>query len=174
MRDELADILNAAERPPASALGSEVIRFSSRPELGGRAAVIEIVGSANGRAAVRLYILSGHPRTGWELMGAERFMLPAQEYRRLAADVDAAIARYREPVPNPENGEMIICMDGPGFLTERIRDGRQVTMVGQCPPEIEAEHPNREIAGFMVGTLCRHVGLSVRVAPFTNRRCPRH
>jgi hypothetical protein len=133
VRDEQADILEAAHRPSAGRLGSEAIRFSSRPQLGGRAAVVEIVRRGRGQADVRLFTFIGHWRTRWEPQDDDQFLLPAAEYRQLAAQVDAALARYREPVPDPNNGETIVCMDGPGFLTERVKGARVTSLVGQCP-----------------------------------------
>jgi hypothetical protein len=135
--------------------------------------VVEIVRRGRGQADVRLFTFIGHWRTRWEPQDEDQLILPAAEYRQLAAQVDAALARYREPVPDPDNGETIVCMDGPGFLTERVKASRVTSLVGQCPPTMEEEHPNRDIAGLMDAMLCRHRGRSLRIAPFTERRCTR-
>jgi len=173
VRDEQADILDAAGRPPAEALGPEAIRFSSRPQLGGRAAVAEIVRLPSGAAEVRLSTLSGHWRTGWDMQATQRFALTAVEYRRLAAQVDEALAAYRPPVPNADNGEAIVCTDGPGFLTERVRAGHIVTLTGQCPPTLNERHPNDTIAASIDALLCRKIGRALRTGPFNQRRCRR-
>lgn len=170
VRDSQADILDAVRRPPAGNLGQDVIRFSRRPELGGRGAVVEIIRRDRGRADVRLWVLSGHPRTRWELADTAHFMLSANEYGQLKSGIDAAISRYRMPEVNPDNGERIICLDGPGFLTERVKAGRIASLAGQCPPAIDEEHPNRNIADLVDAMLCRHLG-TLRNAPLTDRRC---
>lgn len=173
MRDEVADILDAAYRPTAGRLGSEAIRFSMRPELGGQAAVVEIVRRGAGHADVRLFTFWGHPRWRWEPRDEDHFLLPEAEYRRLAAQVDAALARYREPVPAWGNGEIIVCTDGPGFLTERVKASGVTSLAGQCPPAMDEGHPNRDIAALVDAMLCRHRGWSLGVAPFARRRCAR-
>jgi hypothetical protein len=173
VRDEQADILDAASRPPAEALGSDAIRFSSRPALGGRAAVVEIVRQPSGGAEVTLFTLSGHPRAQWDLHGTQRFNLPPVEYRQLSERVDAALTAYRPSVRNPDTGEFIVCTDGPGFLTERVRAGRVVTLSGQCPPEIDELHSNRVIAAAIDAMLCRNLGRGLRRSPFTWTRCRR-
>ncbi|HEY0012899.1 MAG TPA: hypothetical protein VGB79_08620 [Allosphingosinicella sp.] len=154
-------------------LGSEAIRFSSRPSLGGRAVVAEILLLPSGEAELRLFRLSGHWRTRWDMKGAQTFSLPPPEYRRLAGQVDAAIAAYRPPYVDPDNGEFIICTDGPGFLTERLRAGQVTTLVGQCPPKHGVLHPNRTIAASIDAVLCTHVRPAIRRGPFGAARCRR-
>jgi hypothetical protein len=127
----------------------------------------------SGDAEVRLFSLAGHWRTRWDLQGTQRFTLSAADYRRLAAQVDAALAAYRSPVRDPHNGEFIVCTDGPGSLAERVRDGRVVTLTGQCPPTTNALHPNRRIAVLLDALLCRNLGPTLRTGPFGERRCRR-
>ncbi|HYI48026.1 MAG TPA: hypothetical protein VEX35_06125 [Allosphingosinicella sp.] len=122
---------------------------------------------------MRLFTLWGHWRTRWELQDEDQFILTAAEYRQLAAQVDAALARYRDPVPDPDNGETIVCMDGPGFLTERVTASGVKSLVGQCPPAVDEEHPNRTIAALVDAMLCRHRGRTLRVAPLTLQGCAR-
>lgn len=127
----------------------------------------------SGAAAVRLFTLSGHWRTRWDVDGEHSFTIAPADYRRFAATVDAALAAYRRPVPDADNGETIVCMDGPGFVTERVRAGRIVTLTGQCPAAVDEEHPNRTIAAAVDALLCRHLRRTLRSGPFEERRCRR-
>lgn len=170
-RDERADILAAAHRPAAAGLGPEAIRFSTRPELGSRAVVVEIVRPARDAANVRIFTLIGHPRTGWEAEGEEHLTLSGPEYRHLAAEVDAAVAGYGAPVVEPGRGETIVCTDGPGFLTERVHNGTVRSMVGACPPSMTTLHANRIIAAAIQDMLCRqHIEAAERTY-WSGRRC---
>lgn len=135
--------------------------------------MVEIVGQPSDGAEVRLFTLSGHWRTQWELQGERRFHLPAAEYRQLSEQVDTALAAYRGPNYDHAQGEVIICTDGPGFLTERVREGRVVTLTGQCPPTRNELHSNRLIAASIDAMLCRSLGLELRWSPFNWSRCRR-
>jgi hypothetical protein len=172
--DDRADILEAAQRPLVLALGADVVRFSTRPQLGGDAAVIEIVGNRHGGAVVRIFTFVGHWRTSWEPVAIRSFQLSSAEYRRLANRVDDALARYRPSVEvQNEDGtrEAIVCTDGPGYLTERVRDGRVTTLVGFCPPVGDEEHSNRRIADVMMAMICRHIGRDIEVDLYSGLRC---
>jgi hypothetical protein len=168
-RYERADILNAAGRPPARNVAADVIRFSTRPSLGGRAVVVEIAGRADGSAEVRLYTLYGHPAGSWEVRRSARLALPAADYRRLASAVDTAIAN--RVLPPEDVNEQIICMDGLGSLTERVHDGRVLSLVGECPPANTANHPNQVIAAAVQDVLCRLHDPASRRAYWNGRRC---
>jgi hypothetical protein len=168
-RSEHFDILDAIHRPPARALGAEVIRFSRMPSLGGWALIVEIVAGADSSASGRAYIFYGHPSIGWELRVSTRFELPARFYRRLASDIDAAIAK-RVSIPLGED-EVIVCTDGPGLLTERVRNGRVQSLTGSCPPTMEAEHPNRLIEAAVQDMLCRRQSPAYRPAYWSGRHC---
>jgi hypothetical protein len=109
------DVLTSAGLPPAGILGADAIRFSTQPSLGGRAIVVELVRSAAGRGHTRIVWGDGHPYQGWKIAGSARCELPAGEYRGVAGIIDAALASYR-PRPTAES-EMIVCMDGPEYLT---------------------------------------------------------
>jgi hypothetical protein len=133
--------------------------------------VVEIVPRIRGRADVRLFTFTGHPRLGWEHRGESRLGLTAAEYRRLAGQVDAALAAYREPEVEPSNGESIVCTDGPGYLTERVRHGAVVTLVGSCPPAMTANHSNIAIASALQDLLCRHRARASGRIYWNGRRC---
>jgi hypothetical protein len=171
------DVLDGARRPELPRLGRDAIRFSTMPELGGTAAIVEIADIGRPRLPARVYELDGHPRLGWELEDSHVFTLSRREYLNLAAGVDSALADYRPPIPDPDNGEMIVCMDGPGFLTERIVNGRVTSLAGNCPPSEQVAHPNSRIVALFVEIVCRHLGHQIASAlrPYDRqlqRRCP--
>lgn len=171
-RDEHADILDAAGRPSARDLGAEVIRFSTRPELGDRGLVVEVVGAAMGGGQVRVITFRGHPRTSWRLERSRRFTLPAASYRELADAVDAAIAnRVLPPAEREDQETRIVCMDGPGYLTERVRNGVVHSLTGFCPPTQHNPHPNEVIATLIRDMLCRRHDPAANRAYWDGRHC---
>lgn len=146
-------MLDSLHRPPASALGRDAIRFSDQPSLGGLAFVVELTPNKAGGGAGRAVWLDGHPRIGWDFEGSARFTLSAAAYRRVAGAVDLALARYRSPQFDDET-DRFVCMDGPEALTERVRDGRVVTLAGFCPVSESEPHPNEVIAAIMLSFAC--------------------
>jgi hypothetical protein len=152
-------------------LGRDAIRFSTRPSLGGYALVVEIVRGSRGDAGARLLTFYGHPGLGWEPDEDDWILLNAAEYRQLAAQVDAALARSPEPVADPDNGEIVVCTDGPGFLTERVRNGAVVHLTGSCPTSMTENHPNRVIATAIQDMLCRHREPAAERDYWSGRRC---
>lgn len=170
-RDERADILDAADRRPAGRLGTEAIRFSARPSLGGRALVVEIVRRGRGDVEGRLFTFIGHPRSRWEAEDETRLSLTEAQYWQLATQADAALATYGPPVADPDNGETIVCTDGPGFLTERVSHGSVRTLVGSCPPDMTAVHANTIIAAAIQDVLCRQREPIAARTYWNGRRC---
>jgi hypothetical protein len=171
------DVLNAAHRPELQDRGGDAIRFSTMPSLGGTAAIVEITDNGWSRLIARFYKLFGHPYEGWTVEVSHNFTLSRREFRELAGGVDSAVAAYRDPIPNPDNGETITCTDGPGFLTERLTQGHLMTLAGDCPPAERLEHPNRRIVALFVNLVCRHLGHEAASAllPYDRqlrRRCP--
>jgi len=152
------DVLDAADRPELQRLGRDAIRFSTMPALGGTAAIVEIVDNGRGRLVGRIYTLVGLPSFGWDISDEQMFSLSRREYAELATVVDRAFANYAPPVPSPDNGERIVCMDGPGMVTERVVQGRVANLLGDCPPTETSEHPNRRVLAQVVGLVCRHLG----------------
>ena len=146
------DVLNSARRPPAGKLGSDAIRFSMQPSLGGQAFIVEVVENRSG-ARVTIFRLSGHPYAGWEEEGEATSNLSPSGYRRLAAVVDHWLAVAASP-PQAKEGEVYVCMDGPENLTERVRNGRVVTLSGFCPPNDHELHPNEHIAAALLSLAC--------------------
>jgi hypothetical protein len=81
LRRESHDVLDAANRPPIRELGSDAIRVSSTPALGGEATIVEAVRSPRGNAIVAVYALYGHPRLGWRVKQERQFRISAGAYR---------------------------------------------------------------------------------------------
>lgn len=127
-----------------------------QPSLGGRAFVVEAVRNRSGSAAdVRIFELNGHLYYGWDEEDRTVSHLSADAYRRLAAIVDHYLAVAETPPPPPkEDEEGLVCMDGPENLTERVREGRVVTLSGFCPPNEHELHPNEHIAASMLSLAC--------------------
>ncbi|HEX2762855.1 MAG TPA: hypothetical protein VHM92_03280 [Allosphingosinicella sp.] len=132
---------------------------------------MEIVPSRRG-ARVRFFAMTGHPRTRWEIRARERFTIGPEELRRLKGEIDHAFLAYHPPVPNPDNGETIVCNDGPGYATERMRGERVETLVGFCPPSREEPHPNLHIACAVDRMLSRHLPVGRRPILDRSVRCP--
>lgn len=147
------DVLDSGRRPIASALGRDAIRFSTQPALGGRAVIVEITGRGARPAAVRVSWFDGHPRLGWTQEGSAESSLSPRSYAALSAYVDRRLQSYRPP--DAHGGEEIVtCTDGPGQVTERVRNGRVVTLSGFCPPFGLERHPNAAIAAAMLSIAC--------------------
>lgn len=146
-------MLNSGKRPPAAALGADVIRFSTQPSLGGRGIIVELALSDRGRARGRILWFDGHPHSGWDPEGSAQFSLSAKDYRRLASTVDRLLATYRER--NVETD--FICTDGEEYVTERVRSGSVVTLAGSCPYTMTELHPNARIGAAMLSLACRYI-----------------
>lgn len=145
------DVLNSASRPVAQQLGTDAIRFSTQPSLGGRAFIVEAV-KGDGEAHVRAFWLIGHPYEGWMREGSTSFDLPTASYDRLAWVVDRFLAAN---LPSRTAGSvMLVCLDGPEDLTERVRDGTIVTLAGSCPLNEHELHPNTHIKATMMSLIC--------------------
>ena len=151
-RRVLGSVLNAVEAPALSNIERDVFRFSSTPSLGSRGYIVTFVGAADGAWADAIW-LEGHWRTGWRVTRRERFELEPSEYEWLANTIDETLAEG-EPALDPDAEERTICVDGPGYLTERLVDGAQVWIAGQCLEE----HPNNRISDVVFGWLLDRLG----------------
>ncbi len=146
--------------------------FSRRPELGVRGLIVEIAGDPLGGGHVRVSIFPGSLRASWQLERSRRFALPTASYRQLAGAVDAAIANRVPPPPEREGEETrIVCMDGPGYLTERVSHGVVQSLTGFCPPNQTDPHPNEVIATLIRDMLCRRHHPAAARRYWGNRRC---
>jgi hypothetical protein len=148
------DVLDDAKRPPAGALGADSIRFSTHPSLGGRGIIVEVVGNGGRATQARIMWFYGHPRFGWREDGSVRVNISAAAYRQLSAVVDHSLSSYVAEAAGEEGEEVIVlCTDGPGFLTERVRAGWVVTLTGSCG----TGHPNIHIAAAMLSLACPYI-----------------
>lgn len=142
-RRQPRDVLDAAKLPPMAKLGSDAIRFSSTPALGGKAIIVQ-ARRRDGQAQVTVVRLEGHERRGWKELDRTTKVISADRYARLARRIDKLLSDWRTRTVSP-NDEMTICLDGPGYLIERVRRGAVVSLAGFC----EHRHPNNEIAKMM-------------------------
>lgn len=152
-RQRRGDALQAAHAPRLASVGNDVIRFSSTPALGGRAWIVELHRSKPGLAEGEVQFFYGHPSAGWSKVGWAKLSLSAAEYDELAGRIDILLARGE---PNNVHGvEIIVCTDGPGYLTERRNSGTSGWLSGFC-----GEHPNNEIAVLMSNVVTRYGPMS--------------
>lgn len=165
------EVLDAADRPSMRKLGDGAFRFSTSPALGGRAAIVEIAPRRKGGAEVRSFTFEGHPHLGWTRTGSASFLLPADEQRRFLSEVVAALPLYRSSTRVPGSPVMIVCTDGPGYLTERIKGTAIETLAGSCPFDSDAPHPNVTIACRLDELLRRHLTEAQRPDLSTEERC---
>ncbi|HEY1605454.1 MAG TPA: hypothetical protein VGF77_07620 [Allosphingosinicella sp.] len=165
------DVLNSANRPIARQLGTDAIRFSTQPSLGGRAFIVEAVKSEDGGAHVQAFWLEGHPYEGWNWEGSTALILSTAAYDRLAALVDRLLGT--ELSPRTPESERLICMDGPEALTERVRDGKVITLSGSCPLNEHELHPNAHIEAAMLSLICAAVMRSAPKDTLLRRNCKR-
>ena len=126
------------------------------PALWGDGYVIEFRPNNRGGARVRFTWLNGHHRWRWVREGQWTFDISPAYFRELTAKVDEAIVRFRpDPGPmRPDEEERIVCTDGPGFLTERVRETQVISLSGSCPYSWDDEHPNRMIESAVLNFIC--------------------
>lgn len=127
-------------------------RFSTEPQLGGTAIVVEGKKESDGTATVQIRQFSGHPRSGWNGLGGWRFSIRAKEYSKLTGQIDKLLP---DPPPSESEGSWV-CMDGPGLLVERATQGRSLWRSGSCGPN----HPNTQIAKVIKAFVQRKVGMA--------------
>lgn len=83
--------------------------------------------------------------------------------------MDAAIAN--RVLPPTDDNERIVCMDGPGYLTERVRHGEVQSLTGFCPPNQQDPHSNEVIATLIRDMLCRRHDPASDRHYWSGRRC---
>lgn len=146
-RPSRGDVLQAARAPRLSSIGVDAIRFSSTPALGGRGWIVELRKGQAGGAVGEAQFFSGHPRTKWTRTGWIKLSLPDAAYAELASRIDLLLTRKE---PASASDEVVVCTDGPGYLTERRRAGMTVWLSGFCDG-----NPNDEIAVLMSDAISR-------------------
>lgn len=161
-KPEHAEVLAAAHVRRLSALGEDVVRFSSTPALGGRGWIVELHRTKRDRAEGVAEFYRGHPSLGWTKAGSVRLEGPKDEFDRLAEKVRVALARG-EP-DNRVSDEIVVCTDGPGYVTEQRQSGRTVWTSGFC----NNGHPNNEIAELMLSAITRFGPMPAELSRDTN------
>lgn len=153
------DIRDELRSRPISAVGPNSFRLSSQPALGGRGFIIEL--AAQGRVGVvTVKWADGHPRSGWRQTRQRTFRISRDEFDGLMESVDAMLADSETPLiqsgdPNdPQDDVIILCTDGPGYLSERSRAGEVTWLSGFCGEN----HPNDLISGMLVQWLFVRMG----------------
>ena len=150
---ETATLQIPAFRPPELAsLGEEAIRFWKRPARGGRGYMVELVPQPEGPALANVVVLFVHPFQGISRIGGWSFELPRGEYGLIAELVDAGIVEG-EPSRFGPDGQVYVCGDGPGNLTERRKGGLDRHLAGF--PCGDQRHPNGLIALAIEGLMWR-------------------
>ena len=159
-RPERHSPLKAVHARPLFELGDAVIRFSSSPALGGPATVVEVRPDKDDFYRVTVSYLSGHPASGWDRQGSFHFWISANDFHWLLGEVETAEKELggSESGQVDEDGDgvrdaIIVCTDGPGYLTE-IRSSRRTRWVsGFC-----GQNANNSIAPLMARLV--HFGTS--------------
>lgn len=156
-RPDRFSILTWTKSRPLNRLGDDVVRMSSTPALGGHGWVIELrrvdAGSAEGEVR---FLRTGRDH-GIEV-GRIRFDIAAEDYAALIRQIDALLARrdfQRSRVTRDPDGtvtELLVCTDGPGYLTERRVGGKEVWLEGSCGDD----HPNQAIAALLQKVVLDH------------------
>jgi hypothetical protein len=143
------DEYQPVELRPLSELGDDAIRFSSRPALGSSGYVVEVVRLDPRTVNGRILYVYGHPSEGWFQTVEMLLEMHPLEYEELARWVDEEMAKA-DPQPRPD-GTIMLCADGPGYLTERRKAGADSQLEGSCG----VDHPNSRISLAMGGLIKR-------------------
>jgi hypothetical protein len=164
-------VLATVHAEPLSQIGEDAIRFSTTPQLGGPAWVVEWrrddQGNGRGKVTFLYWTRSDDPVvTGSLMLG-----LSKREYDQLSAKVDVLLRRP-EPCVGDCGSVIIACTDGPGYVTERRSNGQTSWMTGDC-----GDHPNNEIAKLMLSSIwpsvCAYRPTTTQCAPFRVPHRPR-
>lgn len=111
-------ILRAAKLRSLALLGTDAFRFSTEPALGGPGMVFQVAPKDEHFAVAAVEFYWGHPASKWTKTGYLRFSMPTKQYKRLTKAVDFALSKKIRRT-DPSAGEIIVCTDGPGYVTER-------------------------------------------------------
>ena len=135
-----ADVLKASHVPALGKIGEDVIRFSSTPALGGRGVIIEIHRRDAQWSTGTMTLLIGHPSARWVTTAMLTIEMNTSQFEALTSEIDRQLLRGEPPLENAKD-EIVACTDGPGYVTERLSDGRSRWLSGFC-----GDHPNNRIA----------------------------
>jgi hypothetical protein len=139
--------------PELADLGDDSIRVTMSPSFAGVGQLYQVSLDREGRGRLLAIWVRGHPYRGWVEIGREVFELTGREYRRLAAEVDAALAS-----PDSESDE--ICFDGPVMRTERRRDGHTMDFTGG----VCFGYPSTRAFTVVSTFACREIGRDAHLA----------
>ena len=163
-------ILAWSQAPKLAALGDDVVRMSSTPALGGTGWVIELHRADAKFAEGEARFLWTSRSEGVEA-GRIKLRMRLEDYETLTRRIDTELARTDfedSRVTRNAQGqvtELIVCTDGPGYVTERRVDGRMTWMGGFCGDG----HPNNVIAALLQQTVldyaCGWLDADRRCAP---------
>lgn len=137
------DVLAATNAPALEALGRDVVRFSSSPALGGKGMIIELHRRDADWAEGTLTLLYGHPSEKWEIKATISLAISASEFDRLTRKIDAEMSKGEQQTEGAD-GTIVVCTDGPGYVTERLAGGHSQWLSDSC-----GDHPNDRIAAMM-------------------------
>ena len=144
-------VLQQIAATPVRSDGADAFRFSTEPQQGGIAIVVESARLGTGRHSVRVRRFVGHPRSSWRPAERWTFNVPDQEYLTVSSKIDQLLAA---PPCVTEEECSWVCTDGPGILVERSLNGRSLWRRGSCGDN----HPLDQIARLIELTIRRHVG----------------
>ncbi|TCU59635.1 hypothetical protein EDF58_102319 [Novosphingobium sp. PhB57] len=157
------DVLNGTGSRPLRKIADDVIRFSSTPALGAPGYIIELHGKTRDQGPQVLARFFRHGIDRWDPDGEMRFALSEDAYDDLAGTIDELLA---QGTPESRGQVRWICMDGPGFVTERLTKGRAHWLSGFC-----GDNPNNAIAALLDGLLEQQV--ASRLPSLKTRKSPR-
>jgi hypothetical protein len=149
---DFRDLLDDARAPAIEALGEDAVRFSSQPALGGTGYMFVLRATGD----VEITWFRGHPGLGWRRTRRERFQIPEPEYGRITAEVDRlmslGVAEAQGRANNEGGRVLMVCSDGPGYLTERVRDGGVMWLRPMC------SGTNADIAAYLTSWSFKYLG----------------
>lgn len=139
--------------PPPPPATDDALRFSGSPALGGLTFIVELRREASGEGAGRI-VMVRHFRSENVRLEERPLHVSAKTYAELAALIDAGLVWDTQPAEAPPQDDeaeiqVIVCTDGPGWVSERWIAGRAATLEGFCGDD----HPNDGIAAAMVRLL---------------------
>lgn len=144
-----ADVLEATNAPTLDKIGEDVVRFSSTPALGGRGVIIEFHRRDAEWATGTMTLLIGHSSDRWITTATLAIEMKTTQFLALTREIDTQLRRREPPLENAE-GEIVVCTDGPGYVTERLSRGDSKWLSGFC-----GDHPNNRIAELMAPIAAR-------------------
>lgn len=114
------DSLQAIRARPLSEGGSDAIRYSASPSLGGATMIVELFRRDEKGALGTAYFLYGHPSSKWHRLGELKIHLTISEFVELAEKFDKALAAAKLEMAAPLPPDTIpVCADGTASVAER-------------------------------------------------------